>query len=99
MERYTQGGDGGIGYQWTINGTTYAGGGGGNGTCQGKGGDGGGGNGQQRGYSTASGCKDPILNTPGTLGGGGGGGDTGANGGDGLIVFEYGSNVSITGCN
>lgn len=82
-------GSGGAGYQW-INGTTYAGGGGGGTrnvlvTIAGTGGSGGGGNGSNSGSGTSG-----TTNTGG--GGGGGAGrviSNGGSGGSGVVVFAF----------
>jgi len=74
-----EGGPGGAGVQWTVNGATYGGGGAGQGVWdyanRSSGGNGGGGNGGQRG-------------TDGTGGGGGAGqGSPGQRGGSGIVII------------
>ena len=85
------GGSGGSGAQWTITGTYYAGGGGGDANCRdgtgsaGPGGTGGGGRG-------AGGCES-SPGAAGTVntGGGGGGGQAG---GSGIVILRYASSAA-----
>ena len=89
---------GGIGYQFSINGTStyYAGGGGAGTQCIGSlGGLGGGGaGGGYFGYPVA--CRDGTANTGGGGGAGGGSGNvTGGAGGSGVVIINYPINVGL----
>jgi hypothetical protein len=85
----SQGGNGGAGSQW-LNGSYYAGGGGGSphigsGGSGGTGGGGAGGNGNPSQSDGTAGTS----NTGGGGGSGGGYGNSGANGGSGIVIIRY----------
>jgi hypothetical protein len=88
-------GPGGVGVQWAVNSTYYAGGGGGGGSgapsSGGGGGTGGGGAGGTGSYTTGNPGNSGQANTGGGGGGGGmgatGTGSSGANGGKGVIIL------------